>query len=670
MSIKYRPEIDGLRAIAVMFVIFYHAKFMFSGIDPFRGGFIGVDIFFVISGYLITSIILKDMEENKFSFTKFYERRARRILPALLTVMLITLPFAWLNIMPKGLSEYAGASLATIGFGSNIWFWLEDSYIAEPSLYKPMLHTWTLAVEEQFYILFPILLLVLMARGRQYILSVFFIGFFISLQAADLLTSPYPDATFYLLHTRFWELLAGAILAKIELDRGRINHPLLETTMPTFGMFLLINALLTFEDTMRHPSFMTASPVIGTMILIRFCKKGELITDILSSSTLTAIGLISYSLYLWHYPVFAFARIDMGALVTSDKIACIIITSLLAGASYMLIEKPMRYKIPLKPFIAIIMIATIIIAGANIYFIKTDGAKFRMDAYEGVFGGDIYSDWKECFTPKRKLGEHCKYPHEGTKGTIIGVGDSFLAVLGPDIRKMAEKLNMNYEQFPQCVLIKDTEILNEDNTVEPNTCMHEQMAALATYDNAIVIKSTRMTLRVEGTNRPGSVKKTIETSPIYLITQDKERDTTIEKAISDTNEDILAMGHSLIQIYPVPEPGFLADYRLKKLLKGHEFDFKNRLHAVAQSEDMTFSFTDYKDWQARVIGAYDAVAGERYFKIIPHDIFCDAGADICNTVMDDHVLYRDTNHVSDYGARLIMDKIEAILSQNKTEEKR
>ncbi|MGH1456653.1 MAG: acyltransferase family protein [Alphaproteobacteria bacterium] len=662
MSIKYRPEIDGLRAIAVIAVILYHAKILIMGAPILSGGFIGVDIFFVISGYLISSIILREMNDGNFRFARFYERRARRILPALLTVMLISLPFAWHYIMPKGLSEYAGASLSALGFGSNIWFWLEDSYTAESSLLKPMLHTWTLAVEEQFYIIFPIIVMGFMALAKRYILGLFLIGFFISLEAAELASAPYPDATFYLLHTRFWELLAGAILAKIEMERSRDSHEVLHAVMPAFGLFLIAHALLSFEDTMRHPSFMTAAPVVGTMMIIWFARKGELVTDILSSRVFVGVGLISYSLYLWHYPVFAFARIDMGALSFMVQMACIALTFILAVISYYIIERPMRYKMPLNIFLPIIIVAVGIIATVNIYFIKTDGAKFRMDAYEGVFGGDMYGDWKECFTPERKLGEHCKYPREGAKGTIIGVGDSFLAVLGPDIRKMAEKLNMNYEQFPRCVLIKDTEILNEDNTIEPNTCMHEQMAALKNYENAIVIKSTRMTLRVEGTNRPSTVKKTIETSPIYLITQDKERDTTIEQAISAINEDILAMGHSLIQIYPVPEPGFLADYRLKKLLEGHEFDFKNRLHAVAQGKDMTFSFSDYRYWHARVISAYDAVAGEHYFKIIPHDIFCDAEADICNTVMDDHVLYRDTNHVSAYGAALIMDQVEAAIT--------
>ncbi len=658
MSLKYRPEIDGLRCLAVLAVVIYHAQIFAFGAPLLSGGFIGVDIFFVISGYLISSIILREMQDGTFRFLSFYERRARRILPALLAVMLISLPFAWHYIMPKGLNEYAGASLSALGFGSNIWFWLEDSYTAEASFLKPMLHTWTLAVEEQFYIIFPLILMAVTAFAKRYVLGLFLIGFFISLEAAELGSTSAPDATFYLLHTRFWELLAGAILAKIELDRGRSSHEMLHYIMPAFGLFLIGHSLIAFEDTMRHPSFMTAMPVIGTMMVIYFARPGELVSDVLSSRLFVGIGLISYSLYLWHYPVFAFARIDMGSLTLGAKMACIALSFILAIASYFWIERPMRYKTPLRAFIPVIIVAAGGIAAANIYIIKTDGAKFRMDAYENVFGGDMYGEWKECFTPERKLGEHCIFPREGAKGTIIGVGDSFLAVLGPEIRKLAEKLHMNYEQFPRCVLIKDTEILNEDNTVEPNSCMHEQMAALAKYKNAIVIKSTRMTLRLEGSNRPNNEGGAIETSPIYLLTQEKERETTIEDAISATNQDILAMGHSLVQIYPVPEPGFLADYRLKKLLSGHEFNFKNRLKDIAQGDEMTFSYSEYMDWQSRVIGAYDAVTGERYFKVIPHSIFCDQAHDLCLTVKNDRVLYRDTNHVSSYGAQLIVDEIE------------
>ena len=213
--LKYRREIDGSRAIAVAAVVLYHADFTFRGLTVFKGGFIGVDIFFVISGYLITSIILREMAENKFSFAGFYERRARRILPALFTVMLASIPFAWMYMLPKALKEYAGSVLSGLAFGSNIWFWQEASYWTEPSALKPLLHTWSLSVEEQFYVLFPVALVLIWKFARRYLTSLFVLGFLLSLQLAHSGSVRFPDESFYLLPSRGWELLAGALLAKL-----------------------------------------------------------------------------------------------------------------------------------------------------------------------------------------------------------------------------------------------------------------------------------------------------------------------------------------------------------------------------------------------------------------------------------------------------------------------
>jgi len=244
MTIKYRPEIDGLRAIAVIAVVLYHAGFVINGTNSFSGGYIGVDIFFVISGYLITSIIIKEMAEQKFSFLKFYERRARRILPALFIVMLSSLPFAWIYLLPKAMKEYAASILSSLVFSSNFWFWQEDNYWAEPSALKPFLHTWSLSVEEQFYLVFPMILVMLWRFAKRHITSILVAGFLLSLLVAELGTIIHPDFTFYLLPSRGWELLAGAILAKHEMDHGRLNRPCFDTFMPILGLFLIFYAYI------------------------------------------------------------------------------------------------------------------------------------------------------------------------------------------------------------------------------------------------------------------------------------------------------------------------------------------------------------------------------------------------------------------------------------------
>src|SRR6056300_379890 len=312
MKLTYRPEIDGLRAIAVGAVIFYHAQITIFGHQPFKGGFIGVDIFFVISGYLITSIILKELvTTGSFSFKHFYERRIRRILPALLFVMLVSLPFAWMCLLPISFVDFSKSILYSLGFSSNFYFhYSGQQYGAESGLLKPFLHTWSLSVEEQFYILFPLILLITFKYFRKYLVHILIGGFVVSLGLAEWTSRNYPSVSFYFLHTRMWELLAGSILAYFEIINGkRGENKTLNLILPTIGLLLIGHSILFFNDRMFHPSFYTLSPIIGVCLIIWFSNKDELITKIFSTKLFVGIGLISYSLYLWHYPIFAFSRI-------------------------------------------------------------------------------------------------------------------------------------------------------------------------------------------------------------------------------------------------------------------------------------------------------------------------------------------------------------------------
>ena len=313
MKIKYQPEIDGLRAIAVCSVILYHSKINISNHYLFEGGFIGVDIFFVISGYLITFIILKELvSTNCFSFQNFFEKRIRRILPALLVVMLSSFPIAWILLMPDDFVDFSKSILYSIGYSSNIYFYYTDQqYGAVSGLLKPFLHTWSLAIEEQFYILFPIILLIVFKYFKKYLIFFLITSFIISLTIADWTSRNYSSLSFYFIHTRIWELLAGSILAYFEISRGFKNkNKILKFTMPSMGFILIVCSILLFDKETFHPSFHTLFPIIGVCLIIWFSDKDELITKILTSKLLVGIGLISYSLYLWHYPIFAFARIS------------------------------------------------------------------------------------------------------------------------------------------------------------------------------------------------------------------------------------------------------------------------------------------------------------------------------------------------------------------------
>ena len=240
---KYRSEIDGLRALAVLPVIFFHAGFEF-----FSGGFIGVDVFLVISGYLITTIIITEMSEDKFSILNFYERRARRILPALFFVMFLSLPFAWFWLTPNDLKDFGQSLIATSTFSSNILFWLESGYFDTAAELKPLLHTWSLAVEEQYYILFPLFLLVTWHLGLKWIIAILTIVFIISLGLANWGAYNKPNAAFYLLPTRGWELLIGVFLALYINKKSYLKSNLLNQLFSLLGFGMIAYAIIIFDE--------------------------------------------------------------------------------------------------------------------------------------------------------------------------------------------------------------------------------------------------------------------------------------------------------------------------------------------------------------------------------------------------------------------------------------
>ena len=346
MKSIYRPEIDGLRAIAVFGVIIYHANFDLFGYNFFQGGFIGVDIFFVISGYLITTLILKEiLKNNRFSFINFYERRIRRILPALLFVTTIASIISYFILLPSSLIDFGKSILSIIFFSSNFYFnYTGNSYGQENSLLKPLLHTWSLSVEEQFYILFPIFLVISIKFIRKKLFTILFYTFLTSLFFTHfnflLNFSDRFSFNYYILPSRVFELLIGSLLSYIELknlgQKNRKYYSILNQIFPTVGIILIVYPFIYFKlDSIYHPSFITLIPLTGAALIIWFSKKGELITEILSSKILTFFGLISYSLYLWHYPIFAFLRyIDVFNNSVYVKLLSILLTIALSILSF------------------------------------------------------------------------------------------------------------------------------------------------------------------------------------------------------------------------------------------------------------------------------------------------------------------------------------------------
>ena len=336
---KYRADIDGLRAVAVMPVIFHHA-----GWSAFHGGFFGVDVFFVISGYLITGIIVAELADGRFSLAQFYERRARRILPALLVVMAACIPAAHALMTPPQVEELFRSMLATLAFASNVFFWSETGYFDAAAGTKPLLHTWSLAVEEQFYIVFPLLLMALRRwraspRAVIWVVGGLAAASFLAMEISRALRLVSSSGLFYLAHFRAWELLAGSLCALIGMRVGRRPVPLLAL----MGLALVAVPMVALPGGVPVPSFASAGPVLGACLVIYFGGGGGLADRILCLRPMVWIGLVSYSAYLWHQPVFAFARaLFLDEPPVALLLALIALILVLSTITWRYVEQPFR----------------------------------------------------------------------------------------------------------------------------------------------------------------------------------------------------------------------------------------------------------------------------------------------------------------------------------------
>lgn len=338
--IKYRPEIDGLRALAVLPVILCH-----TGIHAFQGGFVGVDIFFVISGFLITSILLGEQTAKGISIVRFYERRARRIMPALFVTMAVCAMLAWHSLLPDELQNFGQSLVATSVFANNILLNMTAGYWSLASEFKPLLHTWSLGVEEQFYVVFP---LALMAARKLTLRQVFWIlasAAVFSFALAVWHVEHKPNAAFYLLHTRAWELLAGAMMA-VAVKEGWVDK--LRSALPGgwpagLGVAMVVVSWALFDAQTPSPGPWLLLPVFGTCLVVMFTTPNTFAHALLSQRHVVLVGLISYSAYLWHQPMFAFARILTKEQPSDGAMLALAGATLpLAYVSWRWVEKPFR----------------------------------------------------------------------------------------------------------------------------------------------------------------------------------------------------------------------------------------------------------------------------------------------------------------------------------------
>jgi peptidoglycan/LPS O-acetylase OafA/YrhL len=432
---RYRPDIDGLRAIAVVLVVMYHL-----GVGFTKGGFVGVDVFFIISGFLITQIICADIREGRFSLVQFYERRVRRILPALFCVLLVTSVAGAFLLFPPELEYLGKALVAATVFVANILFYNGSGYFAGTSELVPLLHTWSLAVEEQFYLLYPLALAPLIRwRGGSRCVPTFALGAALSFASCLVLTKYERSAAFFLLPPRAWELLLGCLLALGAFPelRSRSQRQLASLV----GLIAVLIAGGAFNRNVAFPGWAALLPCVGAVLVIHAGACGDtLVSRLLSSRGVVFIGLVSYSLYLWHWPIIVLYKSYVGFGITNlERFALGAISLAIAALSWRYVEQPFRRRLIFprrRPLFLLAMTASATAAGVATLLIVTAGlaalypeqvrqlANFRYDPNEAFRSGQCFIS--RAFSDSPSVSPEC-LRLDAKRRNVLLIGDSHAA---------------------------------------------------------------------------------------------------------------------------------------------------------------------------------------------------------------------------------------------------
>jgi peptidoglycan/LPS O-acetylase OafA/YrhL len=660
---QYRPEIDGLRALAVMPVIFYHA-----GFEAFSGGFVGVDIFFVISGYLITSNILSESRAGNFSLLKFYERRARRILPALYLVMLVCLPFAWLWLLPVDMKEFSQSLIVVTAFVPNFFFWLRTEYFNLANELKPLLHTWSLGVEEQFYLLFPLTFVMLSKYAKRLLLWTLVVLAILSLYFAQWSSAKHPVFAFYQLPTRGWELLMGAVLA-VALPGEMAGHRRLREILSAAGIILIVCAIVLFDSQTPFPGLYALLPTVGTAILIACVTGNTWVGRLLSWKPIVGLGLISYSAYLWHQPLFALVRHRsfespgpaVFVLLTFVALAC-------AFLSWKYVEVPFR-KVEVIGRRALLMC----FLGCSTAFIvfgflgyNTEGFPNREPRIASILSIRTVESSRCMNAPNTAdqiaVGDACMMGR-GDVSTMAVVGDSHAGSILEVLGEHAKKANFSFYAVTSgfCAPIANGFRMNRYALDCPDKTQAALDFAIKSNEVQYVVLFAEWSYYVKGFREEGDNVKPKARSlamdddgPARNIGDNASVFTrSIRKTVAMLND----AGKRVIIITPVPE---FSRAVMPTILKHVRFSGSDNSHAGAPE----VSLPDYLDRNAEVLAAFKDLTNITL--VDSARLFCDT--DMCSSVdSNGHILYSDTNHLTEFGAQVVVRQLMKSIGQPSTQ---
>ena len=652
---SYRPDIDGLRAVAILLVIGFHA---FPARVP--GGFIGVDIFFVVSGFLISCIIFNDLRHELFSFKNFYIRRAKRIFPALIVVLSISLLLGWLVLFPDEYASLGKHVAAGAGFVSNLVLWGEVGYFDVSAEQKPMLHLWSLGVEEQFYLIMPFLLVMFWKFSQKpFLFLVTFLSISFLLNIWFIRTDP--TVAFYFPFTRFWELLCGSVLAFISLffDAHSVlaRNSFLRKYQNKFfelagygGAMLIFLALIFIDGSSKFPGWWALLPTLGTALLISAGPGAWLNRNILSFRPMVLVGLISYPLYLWHWPLLSFVRILHGGEIVASWIRiCIVILSIfLAWLTYRYVEQPIRFgmKIRAMPFILLACIAGAGFLGLQI--IREHGFPFRTQLSEKEYQQNLQelirppSEDADCRSFVGLTNYYCRLRKEGTGETIALIGDSHAASFFDGLSEEFAVLRKNTVLLAQrgCPLFLG--VVSGTTIADSKLCKEDTKAILSFLisrnDIHVVIIATRGPWYLSGKeavifhNISGS-----SSEPVEIFSQ----------GLHDTVALLTQSGKKAYYILEVPGAGTDPRNCLKRPLEIPYF--KNRNNCGVAKGDVLREQNLYR----KIISSIKVTA----IDTLP--IFCPDNS--CKIFEKGILLYADNNHLSIAGSKFIASKLARIL---------
>jgi peptidoglycan/LPS O-acetylase OafA/YrhL len=646
----YRPDIDGLRALAVLPVLFFHAGFAFA-----PGGFVGVDVFFVISGYLITLLIHGEMTSGRFSLLHFYERRVRRLFPALCAVLAVCAAVsAWL-LLPQDLRYFGGSLTATTAFLSNVFFWLEAGYFDVAAERKPLLHTWSLAVEEQFYLLFPLFLLLVLRYLPRRVVTVTAAVTLLSLLGSEWALRNTDSAAFYLAPFRAWELGLGALLALGAVPAARSRK--VATAAAWLGLAAIGTAVVAFSWQTPFPGLSALLPCLGTALVIWAGSGPPVVASrLLGGRPLVFIGLISYSLYLWHWPLLVFARhYAVRDLTVGESSMVLAAATVLAAASWRYIERPFRGSHALltrRQLFAAAGSLLALLGLAGLALVASSGWPQRLDAttLQLLAGADDRNPSLD--SDDLRAGKACRLGAPGDP-TIIVWGDSHADTL-------LEAFDGLGTASGQAVLflgkIGCAPLLDVDRIDLPFDCRAYNDAARALIEASGAEQVVLMARWTHYTRTPTYGRE--ERTRVVIADDQSTRasvrgnDAVLARGLERTLEFLAA--RRVFVVATVPEVGRPVPQALAQA------------HRLGRDLDIRPTLVEYRERQRTVAELLaDAARRHEFVLLEPASLLCRSGH--CQVEQDGRPLYFDDNHLSNRGGAALAPMLAPAFGRAPTE---